>query len=81
MGSVGIYETVLYGQLHVGSSKLSNDSPVVQQDGTVEFQKVELGRRMGGEYEILSGIADGAEVVTSGQVALKDGIAVERVNE
>ncbi|MBR6759846.1 MAG: efflux RND transporter periplasmic adaptor subunit [Alistipes sp.] len=54
---------------------------VYQQDGTVEFQKVELGRRMGGEYEILSGIADGAEVVTSGQVALKDGIAVERVNE
>ena len=54
---------------------------VYQQDGTVEFQKVELGRRMGGEYEILSGIADGAEVVTSGQVALRDGIAVERVNE
>lgn len=50
-------------------------------DGTVDFQKVELGRRMGGQYEILSGIADGAEVVTSGQVALKDGIAVEVVNE
>lgn len=54
---------------------------VCQPDGTVKYQKVELGRRMGGEYEILSGIADGAEVVTSGQVALKDGIAVDKVNE
>ena len=54
---------------------------VYQQDGTVKFQKVELGRRMGGEYEILSGIADGDEVVTSGQVALKNGIAVDKVAE
>jgi RND family efflux transporter MFP subunit len=54
---------------------------VYQQDGTVKFQKVELGRRMGGEYEILSGIADGDEVVTSGQVALKNGIAVEKIAE
>ena len=54
---------------------------VYQQDGIVKFQKVELGRRMGGEYEILSGIADGDEVVTSGQVALKNGIEVEVVNE
>ncbi len=54
---------------------------VYQQDGTIKFQKVELGRRMGGEYEILSGIADGDEVVTSGQVALKNGIAVEKIAE
>ena len=54
---------------------------VYQADGTVKFQKVELGRRMGGEYEILSGIADGDEVVTSGQVALKNGIAVEKIAE
>ena len=52
-----------------------------KQDGTVSYSKVELGRRMGDKYEILSGIADGDEVVTSGQVALKDGIAVEVVNE
>ncbi len=54
---------------------------VYKADGTVSYQKVELGRRMNDKYEILSGIADGDEVVTSGQVALKDGIAVERVNE
>ncbi|MBO5331901.1 MAG: efflux RND transporter periplasmic adaptor subunit [Alistipes sp.] len=54
---------------------------VYKADGTVSYQKVELGRRMNDKYEILSGISDGDEVVTSGQVALKDGIAVERVNE
>lgn len=54
---------------------------VYNQDGTVAYKKVELGRRFGDKYEILSGIADGDEVVTSGQIALKDGIAVEVVNE
>jgi RND family efflux transporter MFP subunit len=54
---------------------------VYKADGTVSYQKVELGRRMNDKYEVLSGIADGDEVVTSGQVALKDGIAVELVNE
>ena len=54
---------------------------VYNQDGTVAYKKVELGRRFGDKYEILSGIADGDAVVTSGQVALKDGIAVEVVNE
>ena len=54
---------------------------VCNQDGTVAYKKVELGRRFGDKYEILSGIADGDVVVTSGQVALKDGIAVEVVHE
>lgn len=54
---------------------------VYKQDGTVSYQRVELGRRMNNKYEILSGIVDGDEVVISGQNALKDGLAVERVNE
>ena len=54
---------------------------VYNQDGTVAYTKVELGARMNDKYEILSGINDGDEVVVTGQVALKDGIAVERVNE
>jgi multidrug efflux pump subunit AcrA (membrane-fusion protein) len=45
------------------------------------MKRVELGRRMNDKYEILSGIADGDQVVTSGHIALKDGIAVELVNE
>ena len=53
---------------------------ILNEDGTVTYQKVELGRRMGTEYEVLSGVADGAKVVTGGQIRLKDGIKVS-VNE
>lgn len=53
---------------------------VLNEDGTVTYQKVVLGRRMGTEYEVLEGIADGAKVVTGGQIRLKDGIKVT-VNE
>ena len=35
---------------------------------------------MGTEYEVLSGLNDGATVVTGGQIRLKDGIKVS-VNE
>ena len=53
---------------------------VYKADGTVSYQKVELGRRMQDKYEVLSGIADGDEVVVTGQSVLKDGLAVERAN-
>ena len=53
---------------------------VLNEDGTVTYQKIELGRRMGTEYEVLSGLVDGATVVTGGQIRLKDGIKVT-VNE
>ena len=53
---------------------------VLNEDGTVTYQKVVLGRRMGAEYEVLEGLSDGAKVVTGGQIRLKDGIKVN-VNE
>ncbi len=49
---------------------------VLNSDGTVTYQKVVLGRRMGTEYEVLEGIEDGAKVVTGGQIRLKDGVKV-----
>ena len=49
---------------------------VLNADGTVTYQKVVLGRRMGAEYEVLEGIADGARIVTGGMIRLKDGIKV-----
>ena len=49
---------------------------VLNEDGTVTYQKVLLGRRRGTEYEVLEGISDGAKVVTGGQIRLKDGIKV-----
>lgn len=53
---------------------------VLNEDGTVSYKKVELGRRMGARYEVLSGLEDGDIVVTGGQIRLKDGIKVT-VNE
>lgn len=53
---------------------------VLNEDGTVSYQKIELGRRMGAEFEVLSGLKDSAIVVTGGQIRLKDGIQVA-VNE
>ena len=53
---------------------------VLNEDGTVTYQKVVLGRRMGAEYEVLEGLCDGAKVVVGGQIRLKDGIKVT-VNE
>lgn len=53
---------------------------ILNEDGTVTYQKVILGRRMDAEYEVLEGITDGAKVVTGGQIRLKDGIKVT-VNE
>ena len=53
---------------------------VLNEDGTVTYQKVVLGRRMGAEYEVLEGLKDGAKIVTGGQIRLKDGVKVT-VNE
>ena len=49
---------------------------VLNEDDTVSYTKVTLGRRMGAEYVVLEGITDGAKVVVGGQIRLKDGIKV-----
>ena len=50
---------------------------VLQPDNTVSYTKVELGRRMGNRYEIVSGINEGDVIVTEGQARLKNGVAVQ----
>ena len=49
---------------------------VLNADNTVTYTKVELGRRLGNRYEILSGINEGDRIVTEGQVRLKNGVSV-----
>ena len=49
---------------------------VLNADNTVTYTKVELGRRLGSRYEIVSGIKEGDRVVTEGQVRLKNGVNV-----
>lgn len=50
---------------------------VYNQDGTVSFNKVVLGQRMGTSYELISGVPDGAQVVVEGQNGLANGKKVE----
>lgn len=49
----------------------------VYKNGKVSYQKVELGRRMGNKYEIISGVENGDQVVTTGQNRLTNGMEVE----
>lgn len=53
----------------------------VYKDGKVSYNKVELGRRMGDRYEVLSGVADGDLVVTIGHTKLNDGMEVELITK
>ena len=49
----------------------------VLHDGKVNFERVELGRRLGDAYELISGVNSGDTVVISGQTRLADGVEVE----
>ena len=49
---------------------------VLQPDNTVRYQLVEVGKRLGNRYEIISGINEGDKIVTEGQIRLKDGVSV-----
>ena len=52
---------------------------VLNEDNTVSYTVVKLGARMGDNYEIISGIDDGATIVTSGQTRLRNNIKVDIV--
>ena len=47
------------------------------ENGKVSYDKIQLGKRIGDKYEIISGINSGAKVVIAGQNALANGIEVE----
>ena len=49
----------------------------VYNNGKVSYNKVELGRRIGTEYELISGVDNNAQVVIAGQTRLADGVEVE----
>ena len=49
----------------------------VYKDGKVSYKQIELGQRIGNEYEIISGLNIGDQVVVAGQSKLDDGSAVE----
>jgi len=45
----------------------------VYDNGKVDFKQVELGRRIGNEFEIISGLMGGEQIVIAGQSKLIDG--------
>ncbi len=52
---------------------------VYNNDGTVTYTQVELGRHVDNYYEILSGLEEGTQVVVAGQTRLNDGVKVNVV--
>ncbi|MCM1369392.1 MAG: efflux RND transporter periplasmic adaptor subunit [Candidatus Amulumruptor caecigallinarius] len=50
---------------------------VYNSDGTVSYNLVELGQRLGDEYELISGVESGAKVIVNGQSKLADGKKVK----
>lgn len=57
----------------IKQSGTNNKYVFIEKDGVVEYRQVELGRRMGDKYELLSGVNDGENVVITGQSRLLDG--------
>lgn len=55
----------------------ANQYVYVYHNGTVSYNRVEIGQRLGNSYELLSGVEPGDTVVITGQTKLADGIPVE----
>jgi membrane fusion protein (multidrug efflux system) len=49
----------------------------VVDEGKARLTKVEIGNRLPGKVEITAGLSAGAQVVTAGQMRLRDGAAVD----
>lgn len=49
----------------------------LENDGTVKYREVELGRRIGNRYEVKSGLSAGMRVVNKGQSRLTNGAKVK----
>lgn len=74
----GTQDNVVVPDLAIVKQAGSGDRYVyVYKDGKVSYNKVELGRRMGAEYELRSGVPNNSQVVVAGQTRLSNGTEVE----
>ncbi|MCL2597644.1 MAG: efflux RND transporter periplasmic adaptor subunit [Paludibacter sp.] len=74
----GKQKRVLVPDLAVVSQQGSGVKFVYIVDGNkVRYSEVQMGNRVGTQFEILSGIEDGQMVVTAGQSKLKDGAEID----
>jgi RND family efflux transporter MFP subunit len=79
--SFGTLQRVVVSDQAVIKQAGSGDRYVyVYKNGTVSYNKVEVGRRMNDRYEVVSGIGDNDQVVVAGQNRLTNGMQVEVVN-
>ena len=53
---------------------------LLNNDDTVSYIPVTVGRHIGSEYEVVEGVAEGDTVVSKGQATLKDGVKVVVLN-
>ena len=76
--NLGKAATIMVSDKAVVKQSGSNDKYIfVENNGVVEYRKVQLGRRIEDKIEIISGVADGENVVITGQSKLMDGTKVE----
>lgn len=76
--NLGKAATIMVSDKAVVKQSGSNDKYIfVENNGVVEYRKVQLGRRIEDKIEIISGIADGENVVITGQSKLMNGTKVE----
>ena len=76
--NLGKAATIMVSDKAVVKQSGSNDKYIfVENNGVVEYRIVQLGRRIEDKIEVISGIADGENVVITGQSKLMDGTKVE----
>lgn len=76
--NLGKAATIMVADKAVVKQSGSNDKYIfVENNGVVEYRKVQLGRRIEDKIEVISGIADGENIVITGQSKLMDGTKVE----
>jgi RND family efflux transporter MFP subunit len=74
----GTEDNVVVPDLAIVKQSGSGDRYVyVYDNGKVSYNKVELGRRMGSEYELKSGVPNSCQVVIAGQSKLVNGAEVD----
>jgi len=73
----GTQEHVVVPDLAIVKRAGSGDRYVYVYKAEKFLYKVELGRRMDTEYELISGVDNNSQVVVAGQSKLADGVEVE----
>jgi multidrug efflux pump subunit AcrA (membrane-fusion protein) len=67
--------TVIPRNAFVGS--VSGNQVFVAENGIARLKTVTAGRILGDKVEILNGLSNGEMVITTGQINLQDGNAIE----